>query len=152
MSDSEYEYRCECTCRFATQKFNPDPLGVAWYKQGQSLMLGNQITYTWFVYGNPRRCKYSIDETGSTISLSKDGVQLVTLQGQNNSWGGVQYGSGSATTVDNLGIGFPANAATGKYIIAIDLRAKTKCVGSDGKSAEKTFPAAKGAWEVSYPN
>lgn len=109
--------------------------------------LGDDIFYVWTVVGDPEKCSYSTDETGSSVSLyfKAGGVwqPVIGRVGVVNPWAPPHpptFSPGLAYITDFIGFGFPPSATPGEYAVRGVLKATTRCTDSFGRVTSHTFP------------
>jgi RHS repeat-associated protein len=172
-------YFCFCECKEAVVTFKPGGNSFQWGwhdEGGGKYRLGNDITVTWKVSGNPKKCHYYQKEDGY---LFMDPVPPDNRQPYKNLHGTggdflevantdearkaaasvgisvpiVDYStaamSSTATYVDGLGRVMVQPADNGGWEILADLTITLKCKSSNG--AEKLHPAIKIVNDVDNP-
>ncbi len=121
-----------CKCRFVEVTYDPggSQMGqLAWYHHDLDWRFGTQITVRWDVLGNPHRCHYWQDETGTE--------ELITGPVPFKGKGGI--GERAQVYTDDMGAPFPLRdpGYIGTYTIAVTWRATFRCISEDGTVVER---------------
>jgi RHS repeat-associated protein len=147
-----------CKCKSVARDFVNGVNGGATFSPGfystGHIHLGEEINYTWYVYGNPRDCTYQISEIGGYRWSGPGGIGGSTLDGT-TAWQNMTnptYGNDTAILPDYMGLEWPWGApAEGNYVLEMDLIASLRCTGTDAVTVTHEFPEIVGYWTMTYP-
>ncbi len=133
----DYYFKCGCHCVSVDVTYSPGGnslKSLEWYG-GAAPRFGAKVNVSWKVIGNPRKCKFYQNETGTSALVT--GPTSDTIIGQNNQM--------PQSYTDYMGARFPfySPAHNGNYNIALTWRVTFRCESSNpsGHSVERSDSA-----------
>jgi hypothetical protein len=145
---------CSCKCRSVKVTGKPsDPPSLGIYTENGNSKFGNEMTITWTVSGNPKKCHYGQNETGSAMAYALTGNGDTHLSNYNFNYSIVtaKYDSGSATYPDYIGFSLTSPHDDGKWNYSWDLNIELTCTSSDGSKMTGQTIKFKSDGSFDYP-
>lgn len=133
----DYYFKCGCRCVSVDVTYSPGGSSLkslGWYG-GAAPRFGSKVKVSWQVIGNPRKCKFYQNETGTSALVT--GPHADAIVGKNNEV--------FQRYTDYMGAGFPffSPPHDGSYNIVLTWRVTFRCESSNpkGHSVERTDSA-----------
>ena len=155
---------CLCFCKCQTPQFRYDPGGSSfdfgWHPADPKERYGSDVTVTWSVLGNPKKCTYTQSEEGTMIGVNKttgDTKSFGFDESRNVPDRLIKYNQASCSGTamlpkDHSGIFLANPADAGVWDFVVDMIYITTCTGTDGDTVVGFDTWSKRSDGVAFPH